>query len=363
MRVGVLGSGQLGRMLAHAGDPLGHTFIFFDTDAGEATRGIGRTVTGSFSDKEALTAFAAMCDVVTYEFENVPCEAAHHIAGIVPVYPPPRALEVSQDRLIEKEFFTSLGIATPPFRAASSERELRAACHEVGFPCVVKTRRMGYDGKGQAVARHENELQNVWSRLGHAPLIVEGFISFSRELSVIAARDKTGEIVIYPLARNTHTEGILFRTEFPAPMVPPELEREAHAIISRVLEELDYVGVLTIELFDANGTLVANEMAPRVHNSGHITIDAATTSQFENHIRAVTGMPLGDPTPRARGIMYNLIGKLPPDDSVHASPTVKVHLYGKSERKGRKIGHINLLNPTELDESTLAQVVQTANLL
>jgi 5-(carboxyamino)imidazole ribonucleotide synthase len=363
MRVGVLGSGQLGRMLAHAGAPLGHTFIFFDTEAGEATRGIGRTITGSFSDKEALSAFAAMCDVVTYEFENVPCEAAHHIAGIIPVYPPPRALEVSQDRLIEKEFFTSLGIATPAFRAASTESELRAACHEVGFPCVVKTRRMGYDGKGQAVVRHENEVQSVWSLLGHAPLIVEGFVSFSRELSVIAARDQNGEIVTYPLAHNTHSKGILFRTEFPAPNVTPDLEREAHAIISRVLQELNYVGVLTIELFDAHGVLVANEMAPRVHNSGHITIDAAIASQFENHIRTVTGMPLGDPTPSARGIMYNLIGKLPPRDSIQASPTTKIHLYGKSERKGRKIGHINLLNPSEIDESTIAQVVQATNLL
>jgi 5-(carboxyamino)imidazole ribonucleotide synthase len=359
MKIGILGAGQLGRMLALAGYPLGHSVVFFDQTEGESTVGIGSTHVGSFSDKRALATFAKECDVITYEFENVPCETAQFLASTVPVYPPPRALEVSQDRLVEKTFVQSLGIATPRFEAASSQSELLEACKKVGVPCIAKTRRFGYDGKGQARIMTLEEVPTAWTALGGAPLIVEGFVQFSRELSVIAARDLHGEIGIYPLAHNDHTDGILHRTEIPAPDLSPTLRQEAQAIATKILETLSYVGVLSIELFQVGEHLLVNEMAPRVHNSGHATIEGMVTSQFENHIRAITGMHLGSTEARARSVMYNLVGTLPNANEVSAIPDAKIHLYGKSPRVGRKLGHITLLNPSESTENNLKSLVRS----
>lgn len=354
MKIGILGAGQLGRMLALAGYPLGHSFTFFDQSASEATAGIGTTHVGSFSDTAALTRFANECDVVTYEFENVPCETARMLASKVPVYPPPQALEVSQDRIIEKTFLQNLAIATPRFEAASSEAELLEACKKVGFPCIAKTRRFGYDGKGQARIAEVHAVPEAWKLLGGAPLIVEGFVQFSRELSVIAVRDIHGVIATYPLAHNEHVDGILYRTEIPAPQLSSQLQQEARALATKILEKLDYVGVLALELFQVGEHLLVNETAPRVHNSGHATIDCMITSQFENHIRAISGMPLGSTEPHSRAVMYNLVGTTPPLTELAALPDAKIHLYGKSARAGRKLGHVTLLNPSATTESSLA---------
>ncbi len=358
MKIGVLGSGQLGRMLALAGMPLGHSFSFFDASASTCTEGLGPVTVAPFDDIKALTVFAKGCDVVTYEFENVPCNAASAIQAVVPVYPPPRALEVSQDRVVEKEFLQSLGIAVPAFMAASTRDELIAACRAVGTPCIVKTRRLGYDGKGQARISSPEDAERVWEDLGGVPLIVEAFVPFSRELSVIAVRGIDGQIKSYPLAYNIHRAGILHRSEIPAPGISQSLAQDAYSIAARVLNELQYVGVLAIELFEVDGKLVANEMAPRVHNSGHATIDGSTTSQFENHIRAIAGSALGSAVSRAPAVMYNIVGTLPPEQSVKDIQCAKLHLYGKSPRPGRKLGHVTLIHPSADDENALEQLVR-----
>lgn len=344
-------------MLALAGYPLGHSFVFFDQAPGESTAELGTMHVGQFTDQQALATFAKACDVVTYEFENVPCEAAHFLDTKVPVYPPPQALEVSQDRVVEKTFLQDLGIATPRFEPASSESELRDACQKLGLPCIVKTRRFGYDGKGQARISDLADIPAVWKALGGTPLIVEGFVQFSRELSVIAARDTRGEMVIYPLAQNEHIQGILHRTEIPAPELSATLRQEAQAIATKVLEKLSYVGVLTVELFQVGEHLLANEMAPRVHNSGHATSDGMVTSQFENHIRAISGMSLGSTEARARSVMYNLVGTTPDPKEISTIPDAKIHLYGKTPRAGRKLGHVTLLNPAESTEAALTTMI------
>jgi len=349
-------------MLALAGYPLGHTFSFFDVSEGTPCRDLGSLTIGRFEDEGTLKKFAAQCDVITYEFENVPCSAAHQLAEIVPVYPPPRALEVSQDRLTEKEFLQGLDIGTPRFRPANSEQELRDACSLLGLPCMVKTRRFGYDGKGQRMIEELDSVATTWRDLGGAPLIVEGFVPFSRELSVVAVRSKDGEVLTYPLAQNDHRNGILHRSEMPAPELTPELRRSAQAIATKVLVALDYVGVVALELFHVRGELLANEIAPRVHNSGHSTIDGVITSQFENHIRAITGMPLGSVEPHARAVMFNLIGAIPPLDALSTIPNAKLHLYGKSPRPGRKLGHITLLNPSAQDEARIERTIESGSM-
>ncbi len=360
MKVGVLGAGQLGRMLALAGMPLGHTFSFYDTAESPCTQSLGPTTVGRFDDEKALAAFAATCDVVTYEFENVPCNAAHAINSKLPVYPPPRALEVSQDRVVEKEFLQSLDIPTPNFRAASSEAELLDAVSAVGTPCVVKTRRLGYDGKGQARVASPDDARRAWRELGGVPLIVEAFVPFTRELSVIGVRGQDGKTKTYPLSFNIHRAGILHRSEIPAPGITPELSREAHQIAAKVLNELQYVGVLAIELFEVGGKLLANEMAPRVHNSGHATIDGSVTSQFENHVRAITGMELGSVVSRCPAVMYNTIGTLPDLTRVETLQNAKIHLYGKEPRPGRKLGHITLVSPSPDDDKALESLIRGA---
>ncbi len=341
--IGIMGGGQLGRMLALAGYPLGLHFRFIDPVAGEApVDALGERVRGDYTDPAALEQFAAGADVVTYEFENVPVAAAQQLAARLPVYPPPAALEASQDRLREKSFFREQGIPTPPFLAVNTREELDAAIKEIGLPAVLKTRRMGYDGKGQALLRAQEDIAPAWEALQGNDLILEGFVAFDREVSILAARSTTGEIAYYPLVQNKHRDGILRRSIAPAPDTAPELQALAQSYAARVVEALNYVGLLAIELFQVGETLIANEMAPRVHNSGHWTIEGAETSQFENHLRAILGLPLGSTAPRGHIAMLNIIGTLPETPAVLAIPNAHLHLYDKAPRPARKLGHVTL---------------------
>jgi 5-(carboxyamino)imidazole ribonucleotide synthase len=342
MKLGILGGGQLGRMIALAGYPLGVTSTVLEPTSGSSAAQVGGHVAGEFDSYPALYELAQSSDVVTYEFENVPVGSARWLADRVPVFPPPRALEVSQERLAEKEFFQSLGIPTPPFAPIESEGDFRTALASIGLPAVLKTRRFGYDGKGQAVLRTQADAESAWQRLGGRPLILEGFVPFDRELSLVAARGRDGQIVTYPLVENTHIGGILHRSIAPAPDLGEELTERAAEFVSRILTELDYVGVLAVEWFQDGPRLLANEMAPRVHNSGHWTIEGALTSQFENHVRAVCGLPLGRTEAVGFSAMYNFIGTVPEPAAILANPYAHLHLYGKSSRPGRKVGHVTL---------------------
>ncbi len=346
MLIGILGGGQLARMLALAGYPFGFRFRVLDPAADCPASRCCELVQGAYDDPAALETFAAGCDVITYEFENVPAIAVRRLAGHAPIHPSPRALEVGQDRLFEKSLFKELGLGVHDFAAVETHDELRAAAESLGLPMVVKTRRMGYDGKGQMVVRTAADVERCWQMLGGRPLLAEKFVRFEREVSIIAARSAAGEIRCYPLAENTHEDGILRLSRIPA-NVPDSLQQQAEMHIAKVMEKLDYVGVLTIEFFvvaGANGAeLLTNEMAPRVHNSGHWTIEGAHTSQFENHIRAVAGLPLGDTTARGPAAMINLIGRVLPAAEVLKVPNAHPHLYDKEERPGRKVGHITVV--------------------
>jgi 5-(carboxyamino)imidazole ribonucleotide synthase len=344
--IGILGGGQLGRMLSIAAAQLGFDVcIFTDEPDSPAARVSAKTIVGNYLDHAALADFARRVSVVTTEFENVPAETAEAlIAAGARVAPSPRALAVAQDRFDEKSFFAAMGIATPAFAAVSSQAELDAAVAEVGAPAILKTRRLGYDGRGQIRIKTAADAAGAYEKLG-APGILEGFCAFEREASIIAARNWNGDVAFYDLCENEHAGGILSRTTLPA-QVSPATTKVAREAAENVLAAFDYVGVLTIEFFVmADGSLVANEMAPRVHNSGHWTIEGALTSQFEQHVRAVAGWPLG-PTTRVAGIeMLNLIGQDANDwAALAADPEARVHLYGKRDaRAGRKMGHVTKL--------------------
>jgi 5-(carboxyamino)imidazole ribonucleotide synthase len=351
----VLGGGQLGRMLGLSARELGLELLFLDPNPESPAAAVGQLVALDYEDAEGLARLAQV-DVVTFEFENVPVAAVQALEGKVRVCPGSRALEVAQDRLHEKNCFRSLGIGTPPFAAVSSRAELDAALEHIGLPAVLKTRRLGYDGKGQAVLRSAADAEAAFASLGGSPLIVEGFVSFQRELSIIAVRSSAGELVVYPLVENHHAQGILRKTLAPAPAIGDALQRQAKQHVEKLLVHLDYVGVLALELFEVDGTLLANEIAPRVHNSGHFTIEGARTSQFENHLRAILGLPLGGtdvPWPCA---MLNLVGCAPDPAAVLAVPDAHLHWYGKAPRPGRKVGHITVLAP---DATTLNERVAT----
>ena len=340
--IAILGAGQLGRMLALAGYPLGLRFRTLDPAASSPAGQLAPQIVAPFDDAAALAQLAEGATCVTFEFENVPVASARLLATHAPVYPPPAALEASQDRLIEKRFFGSLGAATPPFAPIDTREELTVALAAIGLPAVLKTRRMGYDGKGQCVIRTRVDADAAWTALGGQPLILEGFVAFSRELSLIAVRGRDGAAAFYPLTENTHYAGILRRSIAPAPDITPTLQSEAEQIAQRALDALDYVGVLAIELFQTSDTLLVNEMAPRVHNSGHWTIEGAETSQFENHIRAIAGLPLGSTAARGHSAMLNIIGVLPDVAALLRLPDAHLHLYGKTPRKGRKLGHLTV---------------------
>ena len=351
-RVTVLGGGQLGRMLGLAGIPLGLSFCFLDPSPDAPAAAVGDLVVGELDDVAAARTAANGATVVTYEWEGVPADTARALQAGAPVLPPARALEVSQDRLVEKNTFRSLGIATAPYRAVDDRASLDAALAELGMPAVLKTRRGGYDGKGQAMLRSAADVNPAWEQLGGVPLILEGFVAFQRELSVVAARGHDGTISSWPAVENQHADGILRLTRAPAPNLDDALQARAVACIRPLLDSLEYVGVACVELFDVGGTLLANEMAPRVHNSGHWTIEGADTSQFENHLRAVLGWPLGSTSPRGVSAMVNCIGVMPDRHAILAIPGAHLHDYAKPARPGRKLGHVTV---TATSEATLEE--------
>lgn len=345
MNIGVLGGGQLGRMLASAGYPLGCDFRFLDPAAEAPVRGLAPLMRGSFEDEAALLRFASDLDVITYEFENVPARSARFLSGRVEVCPPVAALETSQDRWAEKTLFKSLGVPVAPFAKVDGPDRLDAALGEIGLPAVLKTRRLGYDGKGQRVLRSRGEAGRALRELGGSGLILEGFVRFQRELSLICARGRDGRTVFYPLVENHHEGGMLRLSLAPAPCLSRELEHKARACALRLLEALRYVGVLTVEFFQEGNELLANEMAPRVHNSGHWTIEGARTSQFENHLRALMGLSLGSTEAPGPCAMLNLIGSAPGPGRALRTPQAYLHIYGKAPRPGRKLGHVTVLAP------------------
>ena len=330
-------------MLALAGYNLGVEFRFFDPNSGAPVGQIGKLIAADYGDRDALTRFLDGLDVVTYEFESIPLATVQFVAERVEVFPPVTALETAQDRLLEKNLFLELGISTPPFAAVDSLDDLRSAVTRIGLPVVLKTRRMGYDGKGQIVIREAGSLEQAWKQLGGSSLLVEKYVSFQRELSVIGVRDSAGREVFYPLIENLHREGMLRRSNAPAPGATPETSALAIDYCRRLMDRLEYVGVLALELFSVDGMLFANEMAPRVHNSGHWTIEGAETSQFENHLRAILSLPLGATTPRGRSVMLNILGHIPAVQSVLAVEGAHLHLYGKAPTERRKVGHVTLV--------------------
>jgi 5-(carboxyamino)imidazole ribonucleotide synthase len=343
-------------MLALSGYQLGIQFRFFDPSSGAPVGQIGELVAARYDDHRALERFLAGVDVVTYEFESIPLEAVRFVAERVPVFPPLAALETAQDRLLEKELFRDLGIPVPEFSAVDGFSQLCEAAVRIGYPSVLKTRRMGYDGKGQIVIRSEASLEDAWKQLGGHSLILEKFVAFDREVSVIGARDSSGHEVFYPLAQNVHREGILRKTTVPAPNASDALKAQGVAHCRSIMERFAYVGVMALELFCVGDTLLANEIAPRVHNSGHWTIEGAETSQFENHLRAILSLPLGSPAARGCAAMINIVGEIPPREEVLSIPGAHLHLYGKSATERRKLGHVTLVaaSAPELGEGVAA---------
>ena len=340
--VGILGGGQLARMLALSGAPLGLRLLVMDTVADACAGQFAPLLVGDYRDQQAQAQFAEKVDVATFDFENVPAESAEWLAARVPVFPSPRALAVAQDRLAEKTLFRELGIPVPEFAAVSDRAGLDAALAAVGTPCILKTRRLGYDGKGQFRIRSLADADAAWEALGaqagKVGLIVEAFVPFERELSVVAVRGRDGEFRTWPLTWNWHVDGVLSASLAPA-RVEPALADTAIAHARRLAERLDYVGVFALELFCRDGVLLANELAPRVHNSGHWTLEGAETSQFQNHLRAVLGLPLGSTAMLGHACMLNWIGAMPEAGPVLAEPGGHWHDYGKEPRAGRKVGH------------------------
>jgi 5-(carboxyamino)imidazole ribonucleotide synthase len=340
--VGVLGGGQLGRMLGLAGVPLGLAFRFLDPTP-EAPGGVvGALHVAALDDEAAAAAVADGCEVVTYEWEGVPVATARAAAARAPVRPGLEPLGVAQDRLAEKTTLSHLDVAVTPFAPVDDAAALPAALERVGLPAVLKTRRGGYDGKGQRVLRSADDAAGAWEALGSVPLILEALVSFERELSLVAVRGLDGATACYPLVETEHEHGILRVVRAPAPRITAARQADAETIARRLLDKLEYVGVLTVELFERDGDLLANELAPRVHNSGHWTIEGADTSQFENHLRAVLGWPLGSTAARGHSAMVNALGELPDRAAVLRVPAAHLHDYGKTPRPGRKVGHVTV---------------------
>jgi 5-(carboxyamino)imidazole ribonucleotide synthase len=340
--VGIIGAGQLGQMIGFAGKALDIEFLFLDPAENPPAATAGRVLRYPFDDEEGLAELVAATDILTYEFENVPVEAIRKLAPGKSVYPPAEALEKAQDRLREKELFESLNIPVPAYRPVDSIDDLDKAAADIGLPIVLKTRRWGYDGKGQRIVRSRDEIHDAVPELGGNRLIAEQWVPFDREVSIIGARNVSGDIVHYPLTENVHIRGILSTSI--APAANAGLGEMATDYMSRLLERLDYVGVLALELFVDGDRLLANEFAPRVHNSGHWTIEGAETSQFENHLRAILDMPLGSTALRGHAGMVNLIGTMPANVEPFDSGICRLHDYGKHARPGRKLGHATVVS-------------------
>jgi len=342
MKIGILGGGQLARMLAQAGGPMGLEFVIVDPKPDACAAGLGSFIQAEYTDVDALDRLAG-CDRVTCDFENVPAEALGTLSGRVKVCPSATALAASQDRLDEKSRFARLGMDTAGYAEVSSRTDLAAAADELGLPAVLKTRRMGYDGKGQMVLHDAEDMELAWQKLGEHALIAEQWVGFDYECSITAVRSAEGELCCWPLSRTWHRDGIL-RLAASLP-VPADLQAGAEALVRSLAEDLDYVGCLTLELFAKDGDLLANEFAPRVHNSAHWTIEGAACSQFENHLRAVCGWPLGATNARGSSVMVNFIGHMPDPRTWLAIPGLHWHDYGKAARPGRKVGHATLNAP------------------
>lgn len=356
--LGILGGGQLGRMLAIAALQLGVRSRTFDPSSQACAKAASELIVGEYDDFSALDRFCTGATQCSYEFENVPLAAAEFIQKRSLLAPGLEALKISQDRLFEKKFFSELGIPTVEYRAAETLGELSSEVNSMlaTGAVVVKTRRQGYDGKGQLTCRSSTDFESGSSSLGAGPWVIERRIDFRREISIIAARSKKGELAVYPLVQNVHGDGILRHSAL-ASVTPAEI-KQAHAYITAMLERLNYVGVITLELFDLGDKLIANEFAPRVHNSGHWTIECAQTSQFENHVRAVLGLPLGSTELVSDFQMFNLVGTFPTPEAVLNIPGAHLHLYGKSPRAGRKIGHITVSGKSESELTARAQAIR-----
>ncbi len=346
--IGILGGGQLGRMLSVAASRLGLKTHIFEPGANPPAAHVADAVTtASYDDRAALTAFAQSVDVITYEFENIPTSALDLLETLRPIHPGRQALATSQDRLVEKNFLQSLGLQTAPFATVDNTADLDAAIAQIGTPAIMKTRTMGYDGKGQARIMSQGDATQALADMAGAPAILEGFVNFSHEVSIIGARSADGAVACFDPGENVHVDGILRTTTVPAKLTPSQ-RTDAVLIAARILNELDYTGVMGVELFVTPQGLIVNEIAPRVHNSGHWTQNGCTIDQFEQHIRAVAGWPLGDGSRHSDVVMENLIG----DDMDRlpelAKTTAALHLYGKADvKKGRKMGHVNHVKPSK----------------
>jgi 5-(carboxyamino)imidazole ribonucleotide synthase len=356
-RVGIVGAGQLGRMLALAGYPLGVRCVFLDRSAASPAAQVAPILVGELEDADQLAALAACSDVVTFDWENISGKALEPLEKLTRVRPPRAALEVSQDRLAEKALFSKLRIPVAAHAAVDSKEQLAVTVRKIGLPGILKTRRMGYDGKGQFMLRDPRDIDAAWSAIGGTGLIYEKFQDFSREVSIVGVRSAAGQIVFYPLSANCHGGGILHYSI--APFVNSALERTARNYLKRVMLALAYVGVLTIEFFVVKGRLIANEMAPRVHNSGHWTIEGCVTSQFENHLRAICDLPLGSTRALGHAAMINFLGKMPDRTRLLGLDGLAFHDYGKEPRPGRKLGHCTILKkrPSERN-SALADALK-----
>lgn len=343
----MLGGGQLGKMLAEAGIPLGHEFVFIDPSEQACARVHGQHIVAPFDDAAALQQLADTCDIVTYEFENLPLPSVELIAKSTPVFPSTEALRITQDRLLEKEFCTQIGVQCAAYEPVTEPDALEPAIQNIGYPCILKTRRMGYDGKGQVFLASEADNTAAKELVSTQECILEKCVPFTKECSIVCTRSQDGDIAVYPLSENTHNDGILRLSISPAEVSDATNAKAMH-IAKIALEEFSYVGTLAVEMFVLeDGSVLVNEFAPRVHNSGHWTIEGATTSQFSNHIRAITGVQLGSTELAGSSAMVNIIGAVPDLSSIHDEKGVHIHLYGKAERPGRKIGHITIVSDDE----------------
>lgn len=360
MNIGILGGGQLALMLAQAGSSLGLNFMFFCPDSHACAAPFGEHLCAPYDDKRAQKHFAKWADFATYEFENIPLSVVESFHQQIPLHPASSVLSVARDRLAEKLLFRSLGIPTAKFAPVDSLAKLINALEDIAFPAILKKRTQGYDGKGQALLRKSRDLSAAWEKVGKVPCIVESMVAFRRELSIIAARNQKGEIVFYPVSENHHRDGIL-RLSISRQDDPMQVRAEVK--IRSIMDNLNYVGVMALELFQVGDQLLANELAPRVHNSGHWTIEGVETSQFENHLRAICGFSLGKTSSAQTSAMVNLIGRLPVEAQIRNIPGASLHFYGKAERPGRKVGHVTLTSsdcsPEEFD-LRLADLLQLA---